>query len=152
MFLVLLAVFSYLDDYSLWNVANVCQRWRTLIMYEVPLQKWEDLTIRRFPLYKPLLIVDDWFQTYTALMNNCSCSVCLQQMAVKIHPPGEESSWRRNRLRSELKILRSDPPDGIQAIPLDPPTCCHWQATIQGPVGSPYEGGIFFLYLQVPYR
>lgn len=121
-------------------------------MYEVPNHKWEDLVMRRFPLYKPLLTVEDWFKTYSTLMNNCSCSVCLQQMAVRMHPPGEEGSWRRNRLRIELKLLRSDPPDGIQAMPLDPPTYCHWQATILGPVGSPYEGGIFFLYLQVPYR
>ncbi|KAK2580419.1 hypothetical protein KPH14_006169 [Odynerus spinipes] len=43
-----------------------------------------------------------------------------------------------------------DPPEGIEATPLDQ-MCCHWQATITGPVGSPYEGGLFYLYLQVPY-
>lgn len=46
--------------------------------------------------------------------------------------------------------LRTDPPEGIEATPLDQ-KCCHWQATITGPVGSPYEGGLFYLYLQVPY-
>lgn len=148
---VLLAVFSYLDDFSLWNVANVCGRWRTLIIYEVPPKKWQDLVRNRFPLFNPMMGIEDWFKLYTNLMVNSSCSVCLQQMAVRTHPPGEEGSWRRNRLRSELKILRSDPPDGIRVIPLDPPTYCHWQATIVGPVGSPYEGGMFFLYLQVPY-
>lgn len=85
-------------------------------------------------------------------MKSCFCSLCLRQMTFKIQPVGEENSWRRNRLRNEMKIMRSDPPDGIRAIPLDPPTCCHWQATIAGPTGSPYEGGIFFLYVQVPYR
>ena len=46
--------------------------------------------------------------------------------------------------------LRTDPPEGIEAAPLDQ-KCCHWQATITGPVGSPYEGGLFYLYLQIPY-
>jgi len=65
--------------------------------------------------------------------------------------PIEENSWRHRRLRSELKTLRSDPPEGIQAAPLDG-QCCHWQASITGPQGSPYEGGLFFLYLQIPHR
>lgn len=47
--------------------------------------------------------------------------------------------------------LKTDPPEGIEAIPLDQKNC-HWMATITGPVGSPYEGGVFYLYLQVPYR
>lgn len=71
-------------------------------------------------------------------------------MAVRKKPTGVANSWRENRLRSELRSMRSDSPDGIQAIPLDQ-YFCHWQATIRGPVGSPYEGGIFFLYLQIPY-
>ena len=47
--------------------------------------------------------------------------------------------------------MRVDPPEGIQAVPLDR-GCCHWLASILGPQGSPYAGGIFYLYLQVPYR
>ena len=66
-------------------------------------------------------------------------------------PPIEENSWRHRRLRSELKTLKTDPPEGIQATPLDR-QCCHWQASITGPQGSPYEGGLFFLYLQIPHR
>ena len=63
--------------------------------------------------------------------------------------PIEENSWRHRRLRSELKTLRTDPPEGIRATPLDR-HCCHWQASITGPQGSPYEGGMFLLYLQIP--
>ncbi|XP_011686257.1 PREDICTED: LOW QUALITY PROTEIN: ubiquitin-conjugating enzyme E2 8-like [Wasmannia auropunctata] len=29
--------------------------------------------------------------------------------------------------------------------------CCHWQATIMRSVENPYEGGLFYLYLQVPF-
>ena len=38
---------------------------------------------------------------------------------------------------------------GIRGQPLDSSEY-HWQASITGPVGSPYEGGIFYLYLKVP--
>lgn len=47
--------------------------------------------------------------------------------------------------------MHNDPPEGIMAVPLDH-KYCHWQATIKGPKGSPYEGGLFYLYIQVPYR
>lgn len=46
--------------------------------------------------------------------------------------------------------LKNDPPEGIRAVALDN-HLCHWQATILGPAGSPYEGGKFFLYIQIPY-
>lgn len=69
--------------------------------------------------------------------------------AQKVPSHWEENSWRRHRLRTEIKAMRNDPLDGIEAMPLDA-ICCHWQATIQGPAGSPYEGGLFFLYIQVP--
>lgn len=46
--------------------------------------------------------------------------------------------------------LKNDPPEGIRAMPLDS-HWCHWQATILGPAGSPFEGGKFFLYIQIPY-
>lgn len=36
-------------------------------------------------------------------MNCCPCRACLLQMSKQSEPPGEENSWRRNRLRSELK-------------------------------------------------
>lgn len=147
---VLLAVFSYLDDMSLWSVGNVCKRWRHLLHTHVAGEQWRSYTMRRWPLFKPLFAVQDWFKVYTELIDSCPCKACLRQMALQTQPPGEENSWRRNRLRNELKSLRTDPPEGIEAAPLDQ-KCCHWQATITGPVGSPYEGGLFYLYLQIPY-
>ncbi|KAG8231127.1 hypothetical protein J437_LFUL010453 [Ladona fulva] len=133
-------------------VAHVCRRWRRLVLSHVSGEQWRKHTTSRWPLFSPLLPVplDCWAAIYSNLIESAPCKVCLQQMALRSHPPGEENSWRRNRLRSELKNLRTDPPEGIRATPLDR-ECCHWQATITGPTGSPYEGGLFYLYLQVPY-
>lgn len=61
----------------------------------------------------------------------------------------DNSSWRAHRLMTELRVMKSDPLDGIQAEPLDD-CACHWQATLEGPSGSPYEGGLFFLFIKVP--
>ncbi len=49
----------------------------------------------------------------------------------------------------ELKALQHEPPEGINAKPIDD-SCFFWQASITGPQGSAYEGGIFYLFLQIP--
>jgi hypothetical protein len=36
-------------------------------------------------------------------IDSCPCKACLRQMALQLQPPGEENSWRRNRLKNELK-------------------------------------------------
>ena len=56
---------------------------------------------------------------------------------------------REKRLGHDLQGMLTDPPEGIRGQPLDSSEY-HWQASITGPVGSPYEGGIFYLYLKVP--
>ncbi|XP_066598999.1 uncharacterized protein morgue [Prorops nasuta] len=148
---VLLAVFSHLDDVSLWSAANVCRRWCGLLSTHITSQQWKQRVKLRWPLYRPIGHVKDWYNIYDQLASSAPCRTCLAQMCLQSRPPRmEENSWRRNRLRTELKSLRSDPPEGIEATPLDQ-MCFHWQATITGPVGSPYEGGLFYLYLQVPY-
>ncbi|XP_076247861.1 modifier of rpr and grim, ubiquitously expressed [Calliopsis andreniformis] len=147
---VLLVVFSHLDDVSLWSAANVCRRWCGLLSTHVTPQQWQQNVKLRWPLYKPIGYVRNWYKVYDFLASSAPCRTCLAQTCLRSRPPRmEENSWRRNRLHSELKSLRIDPPEGIQATPLDQ-MCCHWQATITGPVGSPYEGGLFYLYLQVP--
>ncbi|KAF7413393.1 hypothetical protein HZH68_001882 [Vespula germanica] len=148
---VLLAVFSHLDDVSLWSAANVCRRWCGLLSTHVTAQQWQQHVKMRWPLYRPIGCVKNWYKVYDQLASSAPCRTCLAQTSLRTRAPRmEEYYWRRNRLLSELKSLRMDPPEGIEATPLDQ-MCCHWQATITGPVGSPYEGGLFYLYLQVPY-
>lgn len=147
---VLLCIFNYLDDMSLSACSLVCTRWWRLVRARVPPRRWVAFVTRRWPLFSHLTANLDWHKKYISLVESCFCRNCLVQMCVQAQPTGEENAWRRNRLRIELKMLRNDPPEGIAAIPLDP-ECCHWQASVTGPVGSPYEGGIFYLYIQVPY-
>ncbi|KAJ0174204.1 hypothetical protein K1T71_010350 [Dendrolimus kikuchii] len=147
---VLLCIFSYLDDMSLCACACVCTRWWRLVRARVPPPRWAAFASRRWPLFHPMPSNFDWHKKYQALVESCFCRICLVQMCVQERPGEAENAWRKNRLRNELKMLRNDPPEGIAATPLDP-KCCHWQASVTGPVGSPYEGGIFYLYLQVPY-
>ncbi|XP_050352538.1 uncharacterized protein LOC126774925 [Nymphalis io] len=147
---VLLCIFRYLDDLSLCACACVCVRWRRLVVARVPPPRWAAFAARRWPLFRPLLANIDWQKKYQSLVESCFCRNCLVQMCVQAQPAGDENAWRRNRLKIELKMLRNDPPEGIAATPLDA-KCCHWQASVTGPVGSPYEGGVFYLYIQVPY-
>ena len=66
-FAVLLAVFSYLDDMSLWSVGNVCKRWRHLLQTHVAGDQWRVFTLSRWPLFKPVCAVQDWFKVYAEL-------------------------------------------------------------------------------------
>ncbi|XP_050542525.1 uncharacterized protein LOC126906200 [Daktulosphaira vitifoliae] len=147
---VLLTVFSYLDDFSLWCVSKVCTRWDQLLRSHIPQTTWCRLVDKCWPLFKPLKNVDDWHFICSSLINSSSCLSCVRRMFVRPYAECQENSWRRRRLRHEVKSLKGDPPEGIRAVPLDS-HWCHWQATILGPVGSPFEGGIFYLYIQIPY-
>lgn len=53
----------------------------------------------------------------------------------------------QRRLTKELKDITSDASNGFSAGPLGD-DLFHWQATIAGPEGSPYEGGLFFVNLK----
>jgi len=54
-----------------------------------------------------------------------------------------------NRLRNELTELANNPPANCSAGIIDD-DIYNWQATILGPEGSPYHGGIFYLLIQFP--
>ncbi|GFV54122.1 ubiquitin-conjugating enzyme E2 5A [Trichonephila clavipes] len=147
---VLTVIFSYLDDFSLWNCSQVCKRWCNVVEANHPDEMWRHYTRRLWGLFRPTYVVPCWRIMYSKLAQSAPCILCLHQMAAKVEPPYVVySSWRTTRLRNELKSLHTDPPEGIEALPLDE-MCFHWQASIAGPVDSPYEGGLFYLYLQVP--
>ncbi|KAF6025457.1 morgue [Bugula neritina] len=82
-------------------------------------------------------------------VNSSCCFYCLNNMQLLSTPPVLEKAWKHRRLQSELKSLQKEPPEGVWATPLDK-KAHFFQAVIIGPKGTPYEGGRFFLYLQVP--
>lgn len=143
---VLLCVFSYLNDIALYNAQNVCQRWRGILDSILPDEKWREFIGQRWPLFKPVQTVLCWKNLYSRLIESVSCLYCMGNESIA-HL--SQNSWRYTRLRHELKNFCADPLDGIRAQPMDP-FYFNWQASIAGPQGSPYEGGLFFLRLQVP--
>jgi ubiquitin-protein ligase len=54
------------------------------------------------------------------------------------------------RIQNELKDILLDPPQNISATLKDDANLFEWFATIDGPAGSPYEGGRFFLDIKFP--
>jgi ubiquitin-conjugating enzyme E2 G2 len=60
------------------------------------------------------------------------------------------SSTAHRRLLQEYRMLTKNPPDGITAGPVSEDDLLHWEAMIQGPEGTPFEGGVFPAELKFP--
>lgn len=60
------------------------------------------------------------------------------------------STIASRRLFHEYKLLTSAPPDGITAGPVSEDDIFLWEALIQGPDGTPFEGGVFPAELKFP--
>eukprot|EP00096_Caligus_rogercresseyi_P000924 TRINITY_DN11490_c0_g1_i1.p1 TRINITY_DN11490_c0_g1~~TRINITY_DN11490_c0_g1_i1.p1 ORF type:complete len:375 (-),score=79.25 TRINITY_DN11490_c0_g1_i1:56-1180(-) len=147
---VLILIFSYLDDISLYAVGNVSHRWNSLLLSHTSSRQWHSFTQSRWPLFTPLAAITDWYSLYAALIQSSYCLTCIYSMRELIPADVNSLPLRWKRLGHDLRNFTSDPLEGIRAIPLDS-SYYHWQASITGPVGSPYEGGMFFLYLKVPF-
>jgi hypothetical protein len=67
-------------------------------------------------------------------------------------PPSHHTmtSSASKRLFKEYRGLSSDPPDGLTAGPITEDDLFLWEALIQGPEGTPFEGGVFPAELKFP--
>ena len=54
------------------------------------------------------------------------------------------------RIRREIEQTKLDPPANCSAGPITDDNIRAWTATIMGPAGSPYAGGVFTLYIDIP--
>ncbi|KAI1115906.1 ubiquitin-conjugating enzyme/RWD-like protein [Nemania sp. NC0429] len=59
-------------------------------------------------------------------------------------------SGAHRRLLTEYKALSTNCPEGITAGPVSEDDMLVWEALIQGPEGTPFEGGIFPAELKFP--
>jgi len=64
---VLLAVFHYLDDISLWQASNVCVRWQNILGAELCEEHWRQFVCRRWPLFQLQYGVTCWKVVYSKM-------------------------------------------------------------------------------------
>ena len=84
MFPVLLGVFRYLDDISLWTAGNVCSRWRQILDAETSQDRWSRFIQLRWPLFNAQYRVNCWKTIYTKLLESAPCRFCLESMMLQV--------------------------------------------------------------------
>jgi len=60
------------------------------------------------------------------------------------------NSLALKRIAQEIKDLNENPVTNCSAGPIDDKDLTKWRATIFGPEGTPYHGGVFYLDVQFP--
>lgn len=94
-----------------------------------------------------------------------SCLASTPRRFLRIHPffvrdwlalpplsatPRVMTSTAHRRLLQEYRALTNNPPEGITAGPISEDDLLHWECLIQGPEGTPFEGGVFPAELKFP--
>jgi len=54
------------------------------------------------------------------------------------------------RIKKEMMEMQKSPPENCSAGPINDNDLFQWRATIMGPEGTPYHGGIFNLKINLP--
>jgi len=81
---VLLAVFHYLDDISLWQATRVCLRWQNILNAELCEDQWKKFIDRRWPLFQPQYSVACWKIVYSK-MYVYACFIFTTQKFLLVH-------------------------------------------------------------------
>ncbi|RAR04130.1 ubiquitin-conjugating enzyme [Stemphylium lycopersici] len=71
-------------------------------------------------------------------------------LAPSLEARSKMASPAAKRLFKEYRALSNDPPEGITAGPVSEDDMFVWEALIQGPEGTPFEGGVFPAELRFP--
>ncbi|PFH56707.1 hypothetical protein XA68_16111 [Ophiocordyceps unilateralis] len=59
-------------------------------------------------------------------------------------------STAHRRLLHEYRALTKDAPEGITAGPVSEDDLLQWECAVQGPEGTPFEGGVFLAEMKFP--
>ena len=94
----------------------LCFTHSCLPLSKINSEQWKTFTRRRWPLFRPIAAVRDWFATYSALVESCFCLTCIYQMAEEVIPAFPTNfqvlPLREKRLGHDLQGMLTDPPEG----------------------------------------
>ncbi|GAA5995981.1 hypothetical protein JCM5350_006981 [Sporobolomyces pararoseus] len=65
-------------------------------------------------------------------------------------PPKQVGGMSQKRIAKELTDLKKDTPPGVSCHPTSDDSIFEWDATIEGPPDSPYQGHLFKLHITLP--